>query len=93
MVKVLEENDRLGDAVEKAELADLRTVLGAGVQDIRGGRSKLCQAVSTGSLDELEGIRYGLRYVNRRTELLRTAMGDLANRHYSPVCVGREGTE
>jgi hypothetical protein len=49
--------------------------------------------VSTGSLDELEGIRYGLRYVNRRTELLRTAMGDLANRHYSPVCVGREGTE
>jgi aminoglycoside phosphotransferase (APT) family kinase protein len=93
MLKVLEENDRMGDALEKAELADLRTVLGAGVQDVREGRSKLCQAVSTGSLNELEGIRYGLRYVNRRTSLLRSAMGDLANRHYSPVSVGREGTE
>ena len=83
----------MGDALEKAELADLRTVLGVGVQDVREGRSKLCQAVSTGSLNELEGIRYGLRYVNRRTSLLRSAMGDLANRHYSPVSVGREGTE
>jgi len=92
MVKVLEENDRLGGALEKAELADLQTVLGAGVRDVRQGRSKLCQAVSTGSLDELQGIRYGLRSVNRRTELLRTAMGDLANRHYSPVSIGRART-
>jgi aminoglycoside phosphotransferase (APT) family kinase protein len=91
MVKVLEENDRLGGTLEKAELADLQTVLGAAVHDVRQGRSKLCQAVSTGSLDELQGIRYGLRSVNRRTALLRTAMGDLANRHYSPVSVGREG--
>ncbi len=45
----------------------------------------LCHAVSTGALDEREGIRYGLRYVNRQTELLRSAMGELANRHYSPV--------
>ena len=93
MLKVLEDNDRLGGALEKAELADLRTLLGAGVHDIREGRSKLCQAVSNGSLNELEGIRYGLRHVDRRTALLRSAMGDLANRHYSPVSVGREGPE
>jgi aminoglycoside phosphotransferase (APT) family kinase protein len=91
MVKVLEEHDRLGGALEKAELADLQTVLGAGVRAVSEGRSKLCQAVSTGSLDELQGIRYGLRSVHRRTELLKTAMGDLANRHYSPVSIGREG--
>jgi aminoglycoside phosphotransferase len=90
MLKVLEENDRIGRALEEAELADLRAVLGPGVHDIREGRSKLCEAVSTGSIDELEGIRYGLRSVNRRTELLRSAMGDLANRHYSPVAVGRQ---
>jgi len=90
MLKVLEENDRIGRALEEAELADLRAVLGPGVHDIREGRSKLCEAVSSGSIDELEGIRYGLRSVNRRTELLRSAMGDLANRHYSPVAVGRQ---
>ena len=91
MLRALEANDRLGRAQEEAELADLRSVVGPGVQDIREGRSKLCEAVSAGSLDELEGIRYGLRYVGRRTALLRSAMGDLANRHYSPVAVGSEG--
>jgi hypothetical protein len=90
MLKVLEENDRSGEALEKAELVDLRILLGRSVENTREGRSMLCHAVSTGTLDELEGIRYGLRYVNRRTELLRTAMGDLANRHYSPVWVDRE---
>jgi aminoglycoside phosphotransferase (APT) family kinase protein len=91
MLKALEDNDRLGEALEKAELADLRKLLDGGVENTRDGRSMLCHAVSTGVLDELEGIRYGLRYVNRRTELLRRAMGDLANRHYSPVRVDREG--
>lgn len=91
MLKVLQENDRLGRALEEAELADLRSLLDSGLEDTRVGRAMLCQAISTGALDEGEGIRYGLRYANRRTALLRTAMGDLADRHYSPVQVERQG--
>ena len=89
MLKVLGENDRLGPALEKAELADLENVLGRGVDSTGDGREMLCHSVSTGALDEREGIRYGLRYVNRQTELLRSAMGELANRHYSPVGIHR----
>jgi hypothetical protein len=89
MLKVLEENDRLGAALDKVELAELRTLMGPGVDSTPHGRSMLCDAVASGAVDEAEGIRYGLGYVNRRTALLRGAMGDLANRHYSPVGVDR----
>jgi aminoglycoside phosphotransferase (APT) family kinase protein len=58
MLKVLEANDRLGTILEEAELADLRKLLNRAVKDSREGRSLLCEAISTGALDESEGIRY-----------------------------------
>jgi aminoglycoside phosphotransferase (APT) family kinase protein len=93
MLKVLRENDRLGDVMELAELSDLRTLLGADVKNVPEGRRLLCEAVFGGTIDELAAIRYGLRHVQRRTELVRTAMGELANRHYSPVLVGSDRKE
>jgi aminoglycoside phosphotransferase (APT) family kinase protein len=90
IVKVLKEIDRLGEMDNHAELSDLRSLLGSDVRDVPDGRQKLCDAVSTGTLDEFTAIPYALRHVIRQTDLLRSAMGDLADRHYSPIRVDLE---
>ena len=89
IVKILREEDRLGRELEQAELEDLSSVLQLEIESAKVGRRRLCDAVSLGTLDETVGIKYSLRHVNRRTALLRSAMGELADRHYSPVQIGR----
>jgi aminoglycoside phosphotransferase (APT) family kinase protein len=89
IVKILREEDRLGREFEQAEIADLTSVLQLEIESAKEGGRRLCDAVSTGTLDETVGIRYSVRHVNRRTALLRSAMGELADRHYSPVQIGR----
>jgi hypothetical protein len=89
IVKILREEDRLGREFEQEEKEDLSSVLQLEIESAKEGRRRLCDAVSTGTLDEVVGIRFSLRHVNRRTALLRSAMGELADRHYSPVQIGR----
>jgi aminoglycoside phosphotransferase (APT) family kinase protein len=89
IIKILREEDRLGRDFERAEVEDLSSALQLEIESAKEGRRRLCDAVSMGTLDETVGIKYSLRHVNRRTALLRSAMGELADRHYAPVQIGR----
>jgi hypothetical protein len=85
LVKYLREVDRLGGAAQRAELADLREVLGYECTDLESGRAELCAAIDAGTVDERRVLEYCHGVSARETQLLRPAMGALADRHYSPI--------
>jgi prepilin-type processing-associated H-X9-DG protein len=78
LLKYLRERDRLGPVVDAAEASDLAAL---GVAD----RAALADAVRAGTVEDAAVVRYCLRHVARRTRVLRPAMGDLADRHHSPI--------
>jgi hypothetical protein len=84
-VKYLREVDRLGGAVQRAERAELRDLLGHECTDIDASRAELCAAIDEGSVDERRVLAYCHGVCARETQLLRPAMGALADRHYSPI--------
>jgi aminoglycoside phosphotransferase (APT) family kinase protein len=85
IVKMLREQDRIGPAIERAEFSDLETLLGERPESVALGRKKLGELIVNGRVSDVAGIEYSLRYVSRRTELMRGAMGALADRHFSPI--------
>jgi aminoglycoside phosphotransferase (APT) family kinase protein len=85
LVKYLREVDRLGGAARQAELADLRDLLGHECADVDTGRAGLCDAIEAGRVEERRVLAYCHGVSARETQLLRPAMGALADRHYSPI--------
>ena len=85
VLKHLQQVDRYGDAAAAGELADLRELLGADVVSIDAGRAELVKRLADGAVSDADALRYFGRRTSRRTELLRPAMGVLADRHFDPL--------
>jgi aminoglycoside phosphotransferase (APT) family kinase protein len=85
LLKYLQAVDAAGpdhDASERAELAEL---LGGPVDDVEAGRRAVCAALADGALAAAAVLPYCLRQAARDTELMRGAMGVLADRHVTAV--------
>ncbi len=85
LVKYLKEADRLGAIADRVEMADLIDVLGHEPESPAHGRAEVAAAVDTGTIDDRRVVAYGLRRMGRLTQIMRPAMGALADRHYSPI--------
>jgi hypothetical protein len=85
VLKYLQQVDRYGDAVAEGELADLRELLGDGVATVADGRAELVKRLAGGAVSDAAALRYFGRRTSRHTELLRPAMGALADRHFDPL--------
>jgi aminoglycoside phosphotransferase (APT) family kinase protein len=88
LVKYLKEADRLGAVADEAERADLARVLGHEPASTREGRAAVCAAVETGTMTDEAVVAYGVRRMARLTQIMRPAMGALADRHYAPITPG-----
>ena len=85
MIKYLREVDRLGAAARHAELADLSDLLGHACGDLVAARAELCEAIDAATVSEARVLEYCERQSTRETQLMRPAMGALADRHYAPI--------
>jgi hypothetical protein len=85
LIKYLREVDRLGAAARHAELADLSELLGYGCGDLQAARTELCDTIDAAAIDERRVLQYCLRQSARETQLMRPAMGALADRHFAPI--------
>ena len=85
LVKYLREVDRLGASARHAELADLSDLLGYEGDDLFAARRALCDAIGAATIAEERALEYCQRQSARETQLLRPAMGALADRHYAPL--------
>jgi aminoglycoside phosphotransferase (APT) family kinase protein len=85
LIKYLREVDRLGAAARHAELADLSELLGYGCGDLPAARTELCDTIDAAAIDERRVLQYCLRQSGRETQLMRPAMGALADRHFAPI--------
>jgi hypothetical protein len=85
ILKHLQQVDRLGAAAQTEELADLRELTGVDVVSVEDGRDRLAVAVRAGRVPTEDALRYFARRAARGTQLLRPAMGVLADRHFDPL--------
>jgi hypothetical protein len=85
IIKHLRQVDHYRGVAAASELADLREMLGAEVTTPDEGRRLLAHRVRHGQADEREVFRYFSRRVARQSQLLRPAMGSLADRHFEPL--------
>jgi aminoglycoside phosphotransferase (APT) family kinase protein len=85
LLKFLREQDRLGGVLLDAELAELGMLGGRLFTDVVDARRTVCRGIEAHEIDETAALRYCLRQAARVTQVLRPAMGALADRHYSPI--------
>jgi hypothetical protein len=75
----------MGAAFEAMELEELSSVLGKRPGSVDDGRQMLTQKIIDRSIDEETVINLLYARVTRENEIMRAAMGALADRHYSPL--------
>jgi aminoglycoside phosphotransferase (APT) family kinase protein len=85
LVKYLREQERLAAPVAAAEREQLGSLLGSPVEDVPAARRELCRRIASGQVDDLDVVSYCIAHWARRTEVVRPAMGSLADRRYSPL--------
>lgn len=85
VVKYLEAVDRNGRAAAAAELDDLEPLIGTRPATVGSARRRLAEAVQNDAIDLETAYRVLHRSVVRDNELLRSASGALADRHYDPL--------
>ncbi len=85
VLKHLRDGDRLGRVFEQQDLDDLEALLGERPADVLAGRDALTARIADGDLSDADLVRYFYRSTIRQTELVRTASGALADRHYPPL--------
>jgi aminoglycoside phosphotransferase (APT) family kinase protein len=85
LLKYLREHERLAPAAEQLELTELDALLDRPFDGVEAGRTELCHAIADGAVDDAAVIAFCLRRQQRHTQILRPAMGALADRHYSPL--------
>jgi len=84
-LKYLAESSRHRAFVDAAELAEINAALGAAHPDAATARAALATAVATHTIDPAVALRTVYQQILRQNELLRSASGVLAERHYAPV--------
>ena len=82
VVKLLREQDRLGIVAEQADRDDLRPLLDTPVDDVVAARRELCRRIRANEVATADVVAYCVRDWARRTQLLRPAMGVLADRRF-----------
>ena len=82
LVKYLQQVDRYGGAYEVSELNDDASLLGGRPSSVMAGRAAVADGVMAGTVSEEEYLRTLWRRVVRETELARSSMGVLADRHW-----------
>jgi len=82
VVKYLRDVDRHGALYEQDELDDAAGLLGADLGSLPAAREAMVDAHRRGTIDDTEYLRYLWRRVGRDNELLRSASGALADRHW-----------
>ena len=60
-------------------------LLGYGCGDLVAARNELCDAIDAATISEERVLEYCQWQLARETQLLRPAMGSLADRHYAPI--------
>jgi aminoglycoside phosphotransferase (APT) family kinase protein len=85
MVKYLREMDRLGGAAETADLDDLAELLGARPASVAEGIAAVLARFGSGSVDVTSVVRVLHRKTLRELQILRPAMGVLAERTFDPL--------
>jgi aminoglycoside phosphotransferase (APT) family kinase protein len=85
MLKYLREMDRLGSAAEAADLDDLAELLGARPESVAEGIAEVLDRFGSGSIDVTSVVRVLHRRTLRETQILRPAMGVLAERTFDPL--------
>jgi thiamine kinase-like enzyme len=85
MLKYLREMDRLGSAAEAADLDDLAELLGARPESVAEGIAEILDRFGSGSIDVTSVVRVLHRRTLRETQILRPAMGVLAERTFDPL--------
>ncbi len=85
IIKYLREIDRSDGQHEDAELDDLTALLGQRPADLAAGRRALTEAARSGRIHELDHLQVLWRRATRDNELMRSASGALADRHWPPL--------
>jgi hypothetical protein len=85
MVKYLREMDRLGDAAEVADLDDLAELLGTRPTSVAEGIAAVLDRFGSGSIDVTSVVGVLHRRTLREMQILRPAMGVLAERTFDPL--------
>jgi aminoglycoside phosphotransferase (APT) family kinase protein len=85
IVKFLKEQDRLGDAMARAEAGDLGEALGAPAGAIAEARERLAARIRDGRADDSATFAYLARQAGRDTQVMSTALGALAWRPFPPL--------
>lgn len=82
VLKYLSASARSRSAVDTAELADLHDVLGDSELDLVPARARFAADVAAGAIQPAVALQTVYSQLSRRNELLRSASGALADRHY-----------
>ncbi|OBH11746.1 hypothetical protein A5695_18415 [Mycobacterium sp. E1747] len=85
IVKYLREADRHGEAVQRRELDALQKVLRRRPRTVREGRRELADTIDAGSLANTDIVTYLWTRAHLQHELMRPAMGVLAERRFDPL--------
>ncbi|MCU1344791.1 MAG: hypothetical protein JWL70_1057, partial [Acidimicrobiia bacterium] len=82
VIKHLRDVDRDGRFYEERELDDVEALTSARPPSVKAGRMAVAAAHERGDIDDPTYLRYLWRQVARENELLRSASGALADRHW-----------
>jgi len=85
LLKYVREVARLGPSADRAERRALGELVGHEVSDLGEARAELCAAIDAGGVDLERVIAFCAARADWTTEIVRPAMGALADRHYSPI--------
>jgi aminoglycoside phosphotransferase (APT) family kinase protein len=85
MIKYLRATDQFGRAAEQLELDELQNLLGRRPVSVGEGRRNLAAGITEKSLTNLELVHYIRTRAHIQHELMRPAMGALADRRFDPL--------
>ncbi|MDT5015130.1 MAG: hypothetical protein QOD39_1290 [Mycobacterium sp.] len=85
MIKYLRESDRRGRAAERLELDSLESILGQRPSSVLEGRVELAASITGASLPRRDIVNYIRTRAHIQHELMRPAMGSLADRRFDPL--------
>ncbi|WP_194840032.1 MULTISPECIES: phosphotransferase family protein [Aeromicrobium] len=85
ILKYLREADRLADPAASRDLDDLESVLGSRPGSVVEGSAALVRALSDDTIDAAAAVAFFQSQSIRQTQIMRPAMGVLADRHFDPL--------
>lgn len=85
ILKYLREADRLADDAADHDLNDLHELLGARPSSVAAGAAALVEALAQGGVKASEVVIFFQGQAFRETQILRPAMGVLADRHFDSL--------